>query len=140
MVPRCSRSSPPSRNLKNISSSVAQDTPYLLPKTSRPNSVPGVSAGVRFRHPPQSGAWGGTFTSFEDEDGNSFVLAEWDDLTREIEGRRRAIAEKLESSEHRAAQELEIAKQVQARRFHSNGGAPLVAFFVASRRFFMPED
>jgi catechol 2,3-dioxygenase-like lactoylglutathione lyase family enzyme len=73
-------------------------------------------AGVRFRHPPQSGAWGGTFTSFEDEDGNSFVLAEWDDLTREIEGRRRAIAEKLES-EHRAAQELEIAKQVQARRF-----------------------
>jgi serine phosphatase RsbU (regulator of sigma subunit) len=40
----------------------------------------------------------------------------WDDLTREIEGRRRAIAEKLES-ERRAAQELEIAKQVQARLF-----------------------
>ena len=73
-------------------------------------------AGVRFRHPPQSGDWGGTFTSFEDEDGNSFVLAGWDDLSREIEGRRRAIAEKLES-EHRAAQELEIAKQVQARLF-----------------------
>src|SRR5260370_40571865 len=70
--------------------------------------------GVRFRHPPQTGTWGGTFTSFLDVDGNSFVLAGWDDLTREIEGRRRAIAEKLES-ERRAAQELEIAKQVQAR-------------------------
>src|SRR5260370_22843983 len=73
-------------------------------------------AGVRFRHPPQTGTWGGTFTSFEDVDGNSLVLAGWDDLTREIEGRRRAIADKLES-ERRAAQELEIAKQVQARLF-----------------------
>ena len=73
-------------------------------------------SGVRFRHPPRIGTWGGTFTSFLDVDGNSFVLAGWDDLTREIEGRRRAIAEKLES-ERRAAQELEIAKQVQARLF-----------------------
>jgi catechol 2,3-dioxygenase-like lactoylglutathione lyase family enzyme len=72
--------------------------------------------GVRFRHPPQTGTWGGTFTNFEDVDGNSFVLAGWDDLTREIEGRRRVMAEKLES-ERRAAQELEIAKQVQARLF-----------------------
>jgi len=72
--------------------------------------------GVRFHHPPQTGTWGGIFTSFEDVDRNSFILAGWDDLTREIEARRRAAAEKLES-ERRAAQELEIAKQVQARLF-----------------------
>jgi serine phosphatase RsbU (regulator of sigma subunit) len=72
--------------------------------------------GVPFRHPPQTAAWGGVFTSFEDLDGNSFVLAGWDDISREIEARRRTMAEKLES-ERRAAQELEIAKQVQARLF-----------------------
>lgn len=72
--------------------------------------------GVRFRHPPQVGTWGGIFTTFEDLDGNSFVLAGWDDLTRKVEARRRALAEKVES-ERRAARELEIAKQVQARLF-----------------------
>jgi catechol 2,3-dioxygenase-like lactoylglutathione lyase family enzyme len=72
--------------------------------------------GVRFHHPPQTGTWGGIFTSFEDVDRNSFILAGWDDLTREIEARRRAAAEKLES-ERRAAQEIEIAEQVQARLF-----------------------
>ncbi len=72
--------------------------------------------GVRFRHPPQTGTWGGIFTTFEDLDGNSFVLAGWDDMTRQIEARRRAIAEKVET-ERRAARELEIAKQVQARLF-----------------------
>src|SRR5213594_5008174 len=40
----------------------------------------------------------------------------FDHVSREIEAQRRAIAEKLES-ERRAAQELEIAKQVQARLF-----------------------
>jgi serine phosphatase RsbU (regulator of sigma subunit)/uncharacterized glyoxalase superfamily protein PhnB len=72
--------------------------------------------GVRFRHPPQAGTWGGVFTTFEDLDGNSFILAGWDDLTRKVEARRRALAEKVES-ERRAAGELEIAKQVQARLF-----------------------
>jgi len=72
--------------------------------------------GVRFRHPPQVGTWGGIFTTFEDLDGNSFILAGWDDLTRKVEARRRAMAEKVES-ERRAARELEIAKQVQARLF-----------------------
>ena len=72
--------------------------------------------GVRFRHPPQAGTWGGIFTTFEDLDGNSFILAGWDDLTRKVEARRRAMAEKVES-ERRAARELEIAKQVQARLF-----------------------
>lgn len=72
--------------------------------------------GVRFHHPPQMTLWGGIFTSFEDLDGNSFVLAGRDDFVREIEAERRAAADKLEA-ERRTAQELEIAKQVQARLF-----------------------
>ena len=72
--------------------------------------------GVRFRHPPQTGTWGGIFTIFEDIDGTPFILAAWDDFTREIERQRRELARKLES-ERRATQELDIAKQVQARLF-----------------------
>ena len=94
--------------------------------------------GVRFRHTPrlrrvryepqehaesssiasadQTPVWGGVFTRFEDLDRNSFALVEFDELSRKIEAQRRAMAEKLES-ERRAAQELEIAKQVQARLF-----------------------
>jgi catechol 2,3-dioxygenase-like lactoylglutathione lyase family enzyme len=72
--------------------------------------------GIQFRHPPRTPDWGGTFTSFEDVDGNSFVLVGFDDASREIEAQRNAISEKLES-ERRAAQELEIAKQAQARLF-----------------------
>ncbi len=64
----------------------------------------------------QSPIWGGTFAAFKDLDGNSFGLMSFDHVSREIEAQRRAIAEKLES-ERRAAQELEIAKQVQARLF-----------------------
>jgi serine phosphatase RsbU (regulator of sigma subunit) len=60
--------------------------------------------------------WGGVFTSFRDVDGNSFALIGFDVVTRQVEAQRRAIADKLES-ERRAAQELEIAKQVQARLF-----------------------
>ena len=29
--------------------------------------------GVRFHHPPQTPRWGGTFTRFEDLDGNSWI-------------------------------------------------------------------
>lgn len=72
--------------------------------------------GVRFHHPPQMTLWGGIFTRFDDVDGNSFVLVGRDDFVREIEAERRAAAEKLEA-ERRTAQELEIAKQVQARLF-----------------------
>jgi phosphoserine phosphatase RsbU/P len=75
-----------------------------------------LERGVRFRHPPRASTWGGIVASFEDLDGNSFVLAGWDDLTREIETQRRTLAEKLES-DRRALRELEIAKQVQARLF-----------------------
>jgi serine phosphatase RsbU (regulator of sigma subunit) len=61
-------------------------------------------------------AWGGVFTRFEDIDGNSFMLASLDEVTRAIDEKRQVEAERLEA-ERRAAQELEIAKQVQARLF-----------------------
>jgi serine phosphatase RsbU (regulator of sigma subunit)/catechol 2,3-dioxygenase-like lactoylglutathione lyase family enzyme len=74
------------------------------------------SRGVHFHQPPQPQLWGGTFASFMDVDGNSFELLGSDEMSREIEAQRRAILERVES-ERRAAQELEIAKQVQARLF-----------------------
>ena len=72
--------------------------------------------GVRFHHPPHAPDWGGMFTSFEDPDGNRFAIVGFDEMTRDIEAKRRAIVEQQES-ERRAAQELQIAKQVQARLF-----------------------
>jgi serine phosphatase RsbU (regulator of sigma subunit)/catechol 2,3-dioxygenase-like lactoylglutathione lyase family enzyme len=97
--------------------------------------------GVRFRHVPrlrrvkyerqavdergkapslllgkQTPIWGGVFTRFEDIDRNSFALVSFDEMTQAVEAQRRAAAEKLES-ERRAAHELGIAKQVQARLF-----------------------
>jgi serine phosphatase RsbU (regulator of sigma subunit) len=72
--------------------------------------------GVRFHHPPQTTLWGGIFTRFDDLDGNSFALVGRDDFVREIEAQRRLAEEKLES-DRRTAQELEIAKRVQARLF-----------------------
>ncbi len=64
----------------------------------------------------QSPIWGGVFTRFEDLDRNSFALVSFDEMSRAVEAQRRAAAEKLEA-ERRAAHELEIAKQVQARLF-----------------------
>jgi len=85
--------------------------------------------GVRFLYAPRlrrvkydrsaedSGSpWGGVFTHFRDPDGNSFVLAGFDEVSREIEARKREQERKLEA-ERRAAQELEIARSVQARFF-----------------------
>ena len=97
--------------------------------------------GVRFRHVPrlrrvkyqqqsrdeagntsslllgkQTPVWGGVFTRFEDIDRNSFALVSFDEMTQAVDEQRRAAAQKLES-ERRAAYELEIAKQVQARLF-----------------------
>jgi serine phosphatase RsbU (regulator of sigma subunit)/catechol 2,3-dioxygenase-like lactoylglutathione lyase family enzyme len=72
--------------------------------------------GVRFQFPPQKPQWGGTFTRFEDVDGNSFGLAGFDELTQGVEAQRRALTQKVES-ERRAAQEMQIAKQVQSRLF-----------------------
>jgi serine phosphatase RsbU (regulator of sigma subunit) len=89
--------------------------------------------GVRFLHTPRlrrvkyerqasdshstvPSIWGGVFTRFQDVDGNSYALVGLDEVSREVEAQRRAVAERLES-ERRSAQELEIAKQVQARLF-----------------------
>jgi len=72
--------------------------------------------GVHFHQPPQPQLWGATFATFSDIDGNTFELIASDEMSRVIEAQRRATAEKLEA-ERRTAQELEIAKQVQARLF-----------------------
>ena len=72
--------------------------------------------GVHFTMPPYTPSWGGMFCRFVDPDGNTFALLGFDHTTRELDQRRRAYAEKLET-EQRAAQELEIAKQVQMRLF-----------------------
>ncbi len=74
------------------------------------------SRGVRFHHPPQQTLFGATIAGFYDIDGNSFELLGSDQITREIERQRNLAFEKLEA-DRRAAQELEIAKQVQARLF-----------------------
>lgn len=72
--------------------------------------------GVQFRYPPEVPAWGGIHTRFEDPDGNSFGLAGFDELTRSVEAQRRVLAQKVDA-ERRRVQEIEIAKQVQARLF-----------------------
>jgi serine phosphatase RsbU (regulator of sigma subunit)/catechol 2,3-dioxygenase-like lactoylglutathione lyase family enzyme len=64
----------------------------------------------------ESPIWGGVFARFRDIDGNSFGLVSFDEVTHSLEAERRAIAARLEA-ERRAAQELEIAKQVQSRLF-----------------------
>jgi serine phosphatase RsbU (regulator of sigma subunit)/predicted enzyme related to lactoylglutathione lyase len=64
----------------------------------------------------ETAGWGGVSARFTDVDGNSFTLASFDAMTRSVEEQRRAAEEKLEF-ERRATQELEIAKQVQARLF-----------------------
>ena len=64
----------------------------------------------------QTPIWGGVFARFRDIDGNSFSLVSFDEVNQAVEAQRRAIADKLES-ERRAARELEIAKEVQARLF-----------------------
>src|SRR5262245_45824907 len=61
-------------------------------------------------------AWGGAFARFEDIDGNSFALVSFDEVSRAVEAQRQAAAERREA-ERRAAHELEIARQVQARLF-----------------------
>jgi serine phosphatase RsbU (regulator of sigma subunit)/predicted enzyme related to lactoylglutathione lyase len=74
------------------------------------------SRGVRFHHPPQQTIFGVTLAIFQDIDGNTFELIGSDQFTREIEQQRQNASDRIES-ERRTAQELEIAKQVQARLF-----------------------
>ncbi len=93
------------------------------------------SRGVRFRGTPRlrrvayepagspaptsddhGTAWGGVFARFEDIDHNSFALVSLDEVSRAVNAQRKAAAEQQEM-ERRAAHELEIARQVQARLF-----------------------
>ena len=60
---------------------------------------------VSFVYSPKSEPWGGRVTAFRDPDGNSFVLVAHDAASREMTAHRRA------------KQEMEIAKDVQARMF-----------------------
>jgi len=96
---------------------IGQDTRiYFITEDVQAKFNEWSSRGVRFQSPPRKPQWGGIFTRFEDVDGNSFGLAGFDELTLSVESQRRAIAQKLES-ERRAARELEIAREVQARLF-----------------------
>src|SRR5882724_10191827 len=70
--------------------------------------------GVRFSFPPETPGWGGTSTRFEDPAGNAFGVEGFDEVSEALESQREEHAQKLEA-ERRVAQELEIAKQVQAR-------------------------
>src|SRR5262249_30464449 len=75
--------------------------------------------GVRFTLPPMEPARGSgqaRYAVFEDVDGNSFSLIEFDEATRTLEAARRAQAARLEA-ERQAAHDLAIAKQVQSRLF-----------------------
>jgi serine phosphatase RsbU (regulator of sigma subunit)/predicted enzyme related to lactoylglutathione lyase len=100
-----------------VSSLVGRDTQiYFITEDVNAKFHEWSVRGVCFQFPPHVPPWGGTFTRFEDLDGNSFGLAGFDELTQGVETQRRALAQKLET-ERRAAQEMEIAKQVQARLF-----------------------
>jgi serine phosphatase RsbU (regulator of sigma subunit) len=75
--------------------------------------------GVRFPLPPMEPSWASgqaRYAVFEDVDGNSFSLFEFDESTRRLEAERRAQAARLQT-ERQAAHELAIAKQVQTRLF-----------------------
>ena len=74
------------------------------------------SAGGRPASNDHATAWGGAFARFEDVDQNSFALVSFDEVSRAVEAQRQAAAERREA-ERRAAHELEIARQVQARLF-----------------------
>ncbi|MFB3922018.1 MAG: PP2C family protein-serine/threonine phosphatase [Terriglobia bacterium] len=72
--------------------------------------------GVRFCQSPREEDWGATSASFEDADGNSFTLLEYEAMTREIEEQRRDHAERREH-QRRAAAEQEYARKVQSKLF-----------------------
>jgi serine phosphatase RsbU (regulator of sigma subunit) len=74
------------------------------------------SATERSASDDHATVWGGAFARFEDPDRNSFALVSFDEVSRAVEAQRQAAAERREA-ERRAAHELEIARQVQARLF-----------------------
>ena len=75
--------------------------------------------GVHFSLPPTEPSWGSgqaTYAVFQDVDGNSFSLIEFDEATKTLEAERRAQAARVQA-ERQAAHDLAIAKQVQSRLF-----------------------
>lgn len=75
--------------------------------------------GIRFPLPPMQPSWGSgqaRYAVFEDVDGNSFSVIEFDEATRSLEAERSAQAAKLEA-ERQAAHDMAVAKQVQTRLF-----------------------
>jgi serine phosphatase RsbU (regulator of sigma subunit) len=72
--------------------------------------------GVLFTQPPQTQASGNVSAIFEDLDGNSFTLTTDETVLRELEEHRREHLERFEA-ERLTAQELEHAREVQARLF-----------------------
>jgi len=75
--------------------------------------------GVRFALAPMEPAWGSgqaRYALFEDVDGNTFSLIEFDEATRTLEAEHRARAARLEA-ERQAAHDLAVAKEVQTRLF-----------------------
>jgi serine phosphatase RsbU (regulator of sigma subunit)/predicted enzyme related to lactoylglutathione lyase len=90
-----------------------QTTPRLRRIKYERSSAAGRVSGLLGQETP---IWGGTFARFRDVDGNSFTLMSFDEVTHALEAQRRAAAAKAEA-ERRTAQEIEFAKQVQARLF-----------------------
>ena len=93
-----------------------QSTPRLKQITYERQGSPADPSDHSQQHGEHAPVWGGVFTHFKDPDGNSFALVSFDEESRVVELERRVAAAKLEL-ERRSAQELEIAKQVQARLF-----------------------
>lgn len=91
-------------------------TPRLKRIKYEPQPYTTEASGARQLSGTEAPIWGGVVTKFKDIDGNSFSLVSFDEMTQAIERQRRAVAEKAEA-ERRSAQELEIAKQVQAQLF-----------------------
>jgi serine phosphatase RsbU (regulator of sigma subunit)/catechol 2,3-dioxygenase-like lactoylglutathione lyase family enzyme len=96
-----------------------RQTPRLRRVKPQQPALDGNSSAASVLLGKQTPIWGGVFTRFEDIDRNSFALVSFDEMTQAVEEQRRTTAEKLES-ERRAAHELAIAKQVQARLFPQN--------------------
>jgi serine phosphatase RsbU (regulator of sigma subunit) len=88
--------------------------PRLRRVAYEPAAAP--SAGRGSASDDRATAWGGAFARFEDVDQNSFALVSFDEVSRAVEAQRQAAAERREA-ERRAAHELEIAREVQARLF-----------------------
>jgi len=71
--------------------------------------------GVRFNQPPTPAPWG-LHATFEDIDGNQFELIQSPEMVEILNAVRRSAEEQREA-ERRAALEMEMARQVQARLF-----------------------